>query len=82
MTNLNKSMAIKWRLAAVMADRELDYRQLAEKTGLHPGTVSKLKSTYLMPRRLDSDTLEKLCKALVCQPADLMRYQSDEETQS
>jgi len=75
-----ESMAIKWRLAAVMADRELDYKQLAEKTGLHPGTVSKLKNTYVMPRRLDSDTLEKLCQALACQPADLMRYHPDEET--
>lgn len=79
MENSTKLMAIKWRLAAVMADRELDYRQLAEKTGLHPGTVSKLKSTYVMPRRLDSETLEKLCRALTCQPADLMRYQPEEE---
>lgn len=79
MENSTKLMAIKWRLAAVMADRELDYRQVAEKTGLHPVTISKLKSTYVMPRRLDSETLEKLCQALVCQPADLMRYQPEEE---
>jgi putative transcriptional regulator len=74
-------MAIKWRLAAVMADRELDYRQLADKTGLHPVTISKLKNTYVMPRRLDSETLEKLCSALNCQPADLMKYQPDKEVE-
>jgi len=38
--NSTQLMAIKWRLAAIMADRELDYRQLAEKTGLHPVTIS------------------------------------------
>ncbi len=67
-------MVIKWRLAAVMADREMDYRQVAKATGLHHVTVNKLKNTYEMPPRLDRATLEKLCKVLQCQPSDLLRY--------
>ena len=73
-------MPIKWRLAAVMADREMNYRQVAEVAGLHPVTVNKLKNTYEMPPRLDRETLEKLCRVLKCQPGELLRY--DEETPS
>ncbi len=72
-------MPIKWRLAAVMADRELDYKQVAERAGLHPVTVNKLKNSYEMPPRLDRETLEKLCKVLSCQPGDLLRYVPDAE---
>lgn len=71
---LDNLMSIKWRLAVLMEDREVDYKDLAEATGLHPVTVSKLKNTRTMPRRLDSETLEKLCRALQCQPGDLLRY--------
>ena len=71
------AMPIKWRLAAVMADREVDYKALAEMTGLHPVTVNKLKNTYEAPPRIDRDTLYKLCDALNCQPGDLMRFERD-----
>lgn len=75
---LGRVMPIKWRLAVLMADREFDHKDLAELTGLHPVTVSRLKNMRTMPRRLDSDTLTKLCKALDCQPGDLLRYLPDE----
>jgi putative transcriptional regulator len=73
-----KRMPIKWRLAAVMADREMGYKELADAAGLHRVTVNKLKNTYEMPPRLDRDTLEKLCRVLNCQPADLLRYIPEE----
>jgi putative transcriptional regulator len=75
-------MVIKWRLAAVMADREMDYRQVAQAAGLHPVTVNKLKNSYEMPPRLDRSTLEKLCQVLNCQPSDLLRYIPDPEINS
>jgi len=75
------TMPIKWRLAVLIAERELDYKSLAALTGLHPVTVNKLKNTYEMPPRLDRVTLEKLCKALKCQPGDLLRYESHVEAE-
>ncbi|MBD2731270.1 helix-turn-helix transcriptional regulator [Nostoc sp. FACHB-892] len=60
-----------------MADREIDYKKLAQMTELHPVTVSKHKNIRVMPERLDRDTLEKYCKALNCQPGDLLTYVSD-----
>ena len=72
-------MVIKWRLAAVMADREMDYREVAKAAALHPVTVNKLKNSYEMPPRLDRTTLDKLCQVLKCQPMDLLRYVPNEE---
>ena len=69
-------VAIKWRLAAVMADREIDNQKLHDLTGLHPGTISKLRNKK--PARLDTQTLDMLCKALRCEPGDLLRFVPDE----
>jgi putative transcriptional regulator len=74
---LASAMPIKWRLAAVMADREVDNQKLHELTGFHPGTISKLRNNA--PARVDLKTLEVLCKALDCQPGELLRYLPDEE---
>ncbi len=65
-------MPLKWRLAVLMADREMDYKALGKAAGLHPNTVSKLKNN--MPERLEMTTLIKLCKALQCQPGELLQY--------
>lgn len=71
-------MSIRWRLAVLMADREMDYKQLAKVTGMHPVTVSKHKNMRTMPSRLEDSTLEKYCKALSCQPGDLLVYMPPE----
>jgi putative transcriptional regulator len=71
---IEESMPIKWRLAVLMADREVDYKQLADMTGLHHVTVSKHKNMRVMPERLERETLEKYCKALNCQPGELLTY--------
>ena len=73
-----ETMPIKWRLKAVMADREMTYLDLAKATGLHRVTVNKFVNTFEMPRRLDRNTLEKFCRVLNCQPGDLLRYAPDE----
>ena len=68
-------VAIKWRLAAVMADRDVDNQRLHELTGLHPGTISKLKNH--MPGRFDAKTLDILCKALNTTPGELLKFIED-----
>lgn len=72
-------MPIKWRLAAVMADKEMDYHQVAKLTGFNPVTVNRHKNLKVMPARLEDTTLYVYCKALSCQPGDLLRYVPDEE---
>ena len=67
-------MPIKWRLAAVMADRELDYKDVSRLTGFHEKTVNRHKNMRVMPGRLEDTTLLGYCKALDCQPGDLLVY--------
>jgi len=72
-------MTIKWNLTYLMFERNIKTRDLANATGLHANTISKLKSYREMPQRLDKDTLNKLCVALKCKPGDLLTYEPDEE---
>ncbi len=74
-------MPIKWRLAVLMADREMDYKELAMLTGFHEKTVSKHKNLRVMPSRLEDSTLFKYCQALKCQPGDLLVYVPEENTE-
>jgi putative transcriptional regulator len=39
---------------------------------MHPATISKLR--HNLPDRLEMETLVLLCKALQCQPGDLLKY--------
>ena len=71
-------MPIKWRLAAVMADREMDYKELAKVAGMHPVTVNKMKNTFDLDFQLTPKTLGKLCTALNCQPGELLKHVPDE----
>lgn len=71
-------MTMKWRLPVLMAERDMDYKALSAVTGMHPNTISKLKNN--LPDRLELTTLIKLCKALRCQPGDLLAYIPDDET--
>jgi putative transcriptional regulator len=73
-------MVIRWKLNQLMFDREIGNSELAEKTGLHPNTISKLKNLRVMPRRLEHKTLDILCKVLCVVPADLLVYEESKES--
>lgn len=79
--SLQPVKSIKWRLNVLMAEQELRHGELAEKAGLHPMTVSRHRSMKTMPVRLDAQTLEKYCRALECQPGDLLRYMPELDEQ-
>jgi putative transcriptional regulator len=67
---------IRWKLAVVMADRNISNKELAARVGMHPTSVSKIKTRRRLTR-IDESTLDALCKALNCQPGDLMVYEED-----
>jgi putative transcriptional regulator len=54
-----------------MADRLISNKQLAEKVGVHPNTISSWKLVDSMPK-INSDEIEALCEALNCSPAQLL----------
>ena len=47
-------------------------KELAERTGIRPPTVSAICVGSV--KHLPVDALEKICDVLDCQPADLMEY--------
>jgi len=66
-------MPIRWTLAEVLDRQGLTPYRLAKLTGLSVPTCYDLAKPHL-PGRIDADTLARLCKALDCQPGDLLEY--------
>ena len=56
--------------------RKMTSRELAAKVGITEANLSILKTGKAKAIRLS--TLESLCKALECQPGDLLEYEPDE----
>ena len=69
-------MAIVVNIDVMMAKRKMSAGELAERVGITPANLSILKNNKA--RAVRFTTLEALCKALQCQPGDLMEYRHDE----
>ena len=70
-------MPIILRLDRVMADRKMSLNELSERVGVSNVNLSKLKNGRISAIRFS--TLEAICKALNCQPGDILEYQPDSE---
>jgi len=62
-------------LDVMLARRKIRSRELARKIGITEQNVSLLKSGKVKGIRFE--TLEKICKALQCQPGDILEYRSE-----
>lgn len=60
-----------------MAKRKMSSGELAEKVGITAANLSILKTGKAKAVRFT--TLSALCKALDCQPGDILEYQPGEE---
>lgn len=65
-------MAIKVKLAVLLAEREVMLKDLEEKTGISLNNLSVLKTGKA--RAIRFSTLNEICKALNCQPGDLLEF--------
>ena len=70
-------MGIILRLDRVMADRKMSLNELAEKVGITNVNLSKIKTGKISAIRFS--TLGAICKALNCQPGDILEYEEDGE---
>lgn len=68
-------MSIILRLDRIMADRKISLQELAEKVGITNVNLSKLKNGKVSAIRFS--TLEAICKALNCQPGDVLEYSEE-----
>ena len=65
-------MAIVVNLDVVMAKRKMSLNELSYKVGLTLSNLSILKTEKAKAIRFS--TLETICKALECQPGDILEY--------
>lgn len=70
-------MAIILRLDRVMADRKMSLNQLAELVGISNVNLSNIKTGKISAIRFS--TLNGICRALDCQPGDILEYVEDLE---
>lgn len=70
-------IAIVVKLDSMLAKRKISSSQLAEQVGITPANLSILKTGKAKAIRFS--TLNKLCRILQCQPADLLEYVDDEK---
>lgn len=68
-------MSIKYdKLFIILKERGLTSNYWLRQNGLHSSTVSKLKKN----ERINTDTINSICKLLNVQPGDILEYIPDE----
>ena len=65
-------MAIIINIDVMLAKRKMSVTKLAEKVGITMTNISVLKNEKAKAIRFS--TLEAICKALDCQPGDILEY--------
>ena len=69
-------MAIIVNVDVMLAKRKMTSGDLAEKVGITQANLSILKTGKAKAVRFS--TLDALCKALDCQPGDILEYRKEE----
>lgn len=72
-------MGIIINLDAMMAKRRIGLTELSDKVGITLANLSILKNNRA--RAVRFSTLDAICRALDCQPGDILEYVPDDEEQ-
>ena len=70
-------MAIIVNLDVMLAKRKMRLTELSEKVGITMANLSILKTGKA--RAVRFSTLDAICKALNCQPGDILEYRDEKE---
>lgn len=71
-------MPIIINIDVMLAKRKMSVTELTEKVGITMANLSILKNGKAKAIRFS--TLEAICKALDCQPGDILEYKLEQET--
>lgn len=63
----------------MLAKRKMSVTELAEKVGITIANISILKNGKA--KAIKVETLNKICKALQCQPGDILEFRDEEEVE-
>lgn len=81
--HLQNVSRVRWKLRQVLADRKVTNKALADKLGVHPTSVSRLKSQDILPA-IGGNEIEKIRVALtelsqekfgICTLSELVRLE-------
>lgn len=67
---------VKFKVKVMLAMREMTQKELAEKTGIRPPTISAICTGTI--KHLPVDVLDRICDVLDCQPGDIIEFIKDE----
>lgn len=70
-------MSILINLDVQLAKRKMSVTELSEKVGITMANISILKNGKAKAIRFP--TLDAICKALDCQPGDILEYKTDKK---
>jgi putative transcriptional regulator len=70
-------MSILINLDVMLAKRKMSVTELSEKVGITMANISILKNGRAKAIRFP--TLEGICKALDCQPGDILEYKTEKK---
>ncbi|MEH6944570.1 helix-turn-helix domain-containing protein [Bacillus sp. JJ722] len=70
-------MSIIVNIDVLLAKRKMSVTELSERVGITMANLSILKNGKAKAIRFS--TLEAICKALDCQPGDILEYRSENE---
>ena len=73
-------MAIIINVDVMLAKRKMSVTKLSERVGITMANISILKNGHA--RAIRMETLNSICRALDCQPGDLLEYVPDREENS
>ncbi len=73
-------MAIIVNVDVMLAKRKMSVTELSERVGITMANISILKNGHA--RAIRMETLNSICRALDCQPGDLLEYVPDREEHS
>jgi DNA-binding Xre family transcriptional regulator len=88
-TKKDSQKMIRWRLRILMAEKKISNKKLAELSGIHPTSISKLKNTDEI-EQISGRVLNSLCNGLtkayqaagdnrIITPGDLFDYTFDDD---
>ena len=65
------------RLVRMLAERKISSKELAGRVGISQVNMSRIKTGKVSAIRFS--TLDAICRALDCQPGDVLEYMPDDE---
>ena len=63
---------IQFKVKIMLAMREMTQKELAERTGIRPPTISAICLGTI--KHIPVDVLDRMCDVLNCQPGDLVEF--------